>query len=45
MMPDQVNVLRLRQKQQSKDIYVAGFDALVKQWEKLISVGGEHVEK
>jgi hypothetical protein len=32
-------------KQQSKDFYAACFDALVKRWDKCISVGGEHVEK
>jgi hypothetical protein len=26
-------------KQQSKDLYAAGFDALVKRWDKCISVG------
>jgi hypothetical protein len=36
MMPDQVqNWL----KQQSKDFYAAGFDALVKRWDKCVSVG------
>jgi hypothetical protein len=32
-------------RQQSKDFYAAGFDALVKQWDKCISVGGGYVEK
>jgi hypothetical protein len=32
-------------RQQSKDFYAAGFDALVKQWDKCINVGGENVEK
>jgi hypothetical protein len=27
-------------RQQSKDFYAAGFDALVKRWDKCISVGG-----
>jgi hypothetical protein len=27
-------------RQQSKDLYAAGFDALVKRWDKCISVGG-----
>jgi hypothetical protein len=31
--------------QQSKDFYAAGFDALAKQWDKCISVGGGYVEK
>jgi hypothetical protein len=42
MMPDQVwKWLR----QQSKDFYAAGFDALGKRWNKCISVGGRYVEK
>jgi hypothetical protein len=32
-------------RQQSKDFYTAGFDALVKRWDKCISVGGGYVEK
>jgi hypothetical protein len=28
-----------------KDFYAAGFDALVKRWDKCIYVGGEYVEK
>jgi hypothetical protein len=32
-------------EQQSKDFYAASFDALVKRWEKFISVGGGYVEK
>jgi hypothetical protein len=32
-------------RQQSKDFYAAGFDALVKQWDKCINVGGGYVEK
>jgi hypothetical protein len=32
-------------RQQSKDFYPAGFDALVKQWDKCINVGGGYVEK
>jgi hypothetical protein len=31
--------------QQSKDFYAVGFDALVKRWDKCISVGGGYVEK
>jgi hypothetical protein len=31
--------------QQSKDYYAASFDALVKQWDKYINVGGGYVEK
>jgi hypothetical protein len=43
MMPDQVALLRLRQKKRS--LYAAGFDALVKRWDKCINVGGGYVEK
>jgi hypothetical protein len=32
-------------KQQSKDFYAAGFDALAKRWDKCMNVGGEYVEK
>jgi hypothetical protein len=32
-------------RQQSKDFYAAGFDALVKRWDKCISVAGGYVEK
>jgi histone-lysine N-methyltransferase SETMAR len=32
-------------RQQSKDLHAAGFDALVKQWDKCINVGGGYVEK
>jgi hypothetical protein len=32
-------------RQQSKDIYAAGFNALVKGGNKCISVGGGYVEK
>jgi hypothetical protein len=32
-------------RQQSKDFYAAGFDALVKRWDKCIDVGGGYVEK
>jgi hypothetical protein len=32
-------------RQQSKDLYAAGFDALVKRWDKCINVGGGYVEK
>jgi hypothetical protein len=32
-------------RQQSKYFYAAGFDLLVKQWDKCISVGGGYVEK
>jgi histone-lysine N-methyltransferase SETMAR len=32
-------------KQQSKDFYAAGFDALIKRWDKCINVGGGYVEK
>jgi hypothetical protein len=42
MMPDQV---REWLRQQSKDFYVARFDALVKRWDKCISVSGGYFEK
>jgi hypothetical protein len=32
-------------RQQSKDFYAAAFDALVKQWDKCINVGGRYVKK
>jgi hypothetical protein len=32
-------------RQQSKHFCAAGFDALVKRWDKCISVGGGYVEK
>jgi hypothetical protein len=32
-------------RQQSKDFYAAGFDVLVKRWDKCINVGGGYVEK
>jgi hypothetical protein len=32
-------------KQRSKDFHAAGFDALVKRWDKCINVGGGYVEK
>jgi hypothetical protein len=32
-------------RQQSKDFYVAGFDALIKRWDKCINVGGGYIEK
>jgi hypothetical protein len=32
-------------RQQSKDFYAAGFNALVKQWDKCINAGGGYVEK
>jgi hypothetical protein len=32
-------------KQQSKDFYVAGLDAMAKQWDKCINVGGGYFEK
>jgi hypothetical protein len=28
-----------------ENFYAAGFDALVKQWDKCMNVGGEYVEK
>jgi hypothetical protein len=42
MMHDQVpKCLR----QQSRDFYAAGFDAVVKRWDKCINAGGGYVEK
>jgi hypothetical protein len=32
-------------RQQSKDFCAAGFDVLVKRWDKCINVGGGYVEK
>jgi hypothetical protein len=32
-------------RQQAKDFYVSGFDALVKRRDKCINVGGGHVKK
>jgi hypothetical protein len=32
-------------RQQSKDFYIASFEALVKRWDKCINVGGGYVEK
>jgi hypothetical protein len=32
-------------REQPKDLYAAGFDALIKQWDKCIDVGGGYVEK
>jgi hypothetical protein len=37
--------LRKWLRQKSKDFYAAGFDGLVKRWDKCISVGGAYVEK
>jgi hypothetical protein len=42
MTPDQV---RKWLRQQSKDFYAVGFDALAKRWDKRISVGTGYVEK
>jgi hypothetical protein len=33
------------QRQQSKDFYAAGFDALIKRWDRCINVGGGYVKK
>jgi hypothetical protein len=32
-------------RQQTKDFYFAGFDSLVKRWDKCIDVGGGYVQK
>jgi hypothetical protein len=37
--------LRKWLRQQSKDFYTAGFDALVKRWDTCINVGGGYVKK
>jgi hypothetical protein len=42
MMLDQVQKWL---RQQSKDFYAAAFNALVKRWDKCVSVGGGYVEK
>jgi hypothetical protein len=41
-MPDQMPKWL---RQQPKDFYAAGLDALVKRWDKFINVGGGYVEK
>jgi hypothetical protein len=42
VMPDRVQKWL---KHQSEDLHAAGSDALVKRWDKCISVGGGYVEK
>jgi hypothetical protein len=42
MMPYQ---MRMCLRQQSKDFCAAGFDALVKRWDKCVNVDGGYVEK
>jgi hypothetical protein len=37
--------VRKRLRQQSKDFYPAGFDAVVERWDKCINVGGGYVDK
>jgi hypothetical protein len=37
--------VRKCQRQQSEDFCAVGFDALVKRWDKCISVGGGYTEK
>jgi hypothetical protein len=37
--------MRKWRRQQSEDFCAAGFDALVKRWDKCINVGGGYVEK
>jgi hypothetical protein len=32
-------------EKQSKDLYAAGFDTMVKRWDKCINVGGGYVKK
>jgi hypothetical protein len=41
-MPDQVPKWK---RQQSKDFYAAGFEALTKRWDKCVKVDGGYVEK
>jgi hypothetical protein len=41
---DETEIQKWR-RQQSKDFYAAGFDALIKRWDQCTSVGGEYVEK
>jgi hypothetical protein len=41
-MPDQV---RKWLREQLKDFYAAGFDTMVKRWDKYINVGGGYIEK
>jgi hypothetical protein len=36
---------RKRLRQQSNDFYAAGFDALIKRWDKCLNVGEEYAEK
>jgi cation transport regulator ChaB len=32
-------------RQQSKDFYAAGFNSMVKRWDKYVNIGGRYVEK
>jgi hypothetical protein len=42
---EEVETERKWLRQQSKHFCAAGFDALVKRWDKRVSVGGGYVEK
>jgi hypothetical protein len=37
--------VRKQLRQQSKNFYAAGFDAMVKRWDKCINMGAGYVEK
>jgi hypothetical protein len=41
MMPNQ---MRKWLRQQSKDLYTAGFETLLERWDKCINVGGGYIE-
>jgi hypothetical protein len=40
-----ISLMTKRLRHQSKDLYVMGFDALVKLWDRYINVAGGYVEK
>jgi hypothetical protein len=42
---EKVEKVRKWLRRESKDFYAPGFDALVKRWDKCISVDGGYVEK
>jgi hypothetical protein len=44
---DEVGETEVRKwvKQQSKDFYISGFDAMVNRWDKYVKVGGGYFEK
>jgi hypothetical protein len=45
LMTKRLKQVRKWLRQQSKDFYAAGFDALVKRWDKCVNVGEGYVEK